>query len=176
MKKAAEIVFVLALLALTLGGCGGGEEFIDYNYPYEPDTPRPAPHEGIFVSPHGTMTFNGDGESVVIDFDEALTENLNLPAGRQNATYEFLSGDLPPHGHVEIRYDVAMAFALTVGEGDAAVYAMTDIGMYEDGHFYSGTNCTTEDRITFFVNWLDDGNREAVDFLKTGGASDEGGE
>ncbi len=34
------------------------------DYPYEPDTPAPPPHEGVFTSEHGTMTISGDGEAV----------------------------------------------------------------------------------------------------------------
>ena len=135
------------------------------NYPYEPDTPAPAPHDGTFASEHGTMTFNGDGRTVRIDFDEYLANGLGLPAGEQDATYEFTSGYLPPHGYVSIRYDAAMEFWLTVGEGDEAETVMVEVGKYEDGHFYSGTDCVTADRITFFVDTED--GREAVDFLKT---------
>ena len=177
--KRKSVLLLLALLAaaLALAGCGGEESDttppggeippIDINYPYEPDTPAPAPHEGTFVSDCGTMTFNGDGERVTIDFDEALAEWLGLPAGEQEATYQFFSGDLPPHGHVMVRYDAAMDFELTVGEGDDQKRVMIEVGKYEDGHYYTGTNCVTADRITFFVDTADDsGDLVVVDFLK----------
>jgi len=138
---------------------------IDMNYPYEPDTPAPAPHEGTFVSDYGTMIFNGDGETVVIDFGEELAARLGLPTGEQEATYQFFSGDLPPHGHVMIRYDAAMDFELTVGEGDDEKRVMIEIGKYEDGHYFTGTDCTTADRITMFVDDAN-GDWEAVDFIK----------
>ena len=138
------------------------------NIPYEPDTPAPAPHEGTFVSPHGTMEFNGDGETVLLDFDGDLAQRLGLPTGEQAASYAFRSGNLPPHGYVDIRYDAAMTFWLTVGEGDDAVTVMVNAGKYEDGHFYTGTNCITADRITLFVDRTDgDGDWEPVDFVKT---------
>ena len=171
-KSPRRFLRILTLAALCAGlmlvtcGCGGTRD--NGNYPYEPDTPAPAPHEGTFVSEHGTMRFNGDGESVVIDFDEDLARCLGLPAGEQAASYAFCSGNLPPHGYVEIRYDVAMTLRLTVGEGDSAVSVLVDVGKYEDGHFYTGTNCTTADRITFFVDQPDgNGDRVPVDFLKT---------
>ena len=153
-------------LAIGTGGCG--ERGDNGNRPYEPDTPAPAPHEGTFVSDHGTMTFNGDGKTVVLDLDEDLAGRLGLPAGQQQAAYEFRSGNLPPHGYVDVRYDVAMTFWLTVGEGDGAQTVMVEVGEYKDGNFYTGTNCTTAERITFFVDPpADGGSREAVDFLKT---------
>ena len=163
------VIALLAALVLLLAGCAKEPDYeeppIDMNYPYEPDTPWPDPHNGTFVSEHGTMIFNGDGETVRIDFDEDLADGLGLPAGEQDATYEFTSGYLPPHGYVDTRYDAAMVFWLTVGEGDEAETVMVEVGKYEDGHFYSGTDCVTADRITFFID-AEDG-REAVDFLKT---------
>ena len=30
------------------------------NYPYEPDTPEPDPHDGLFTSEHGTL-LSGNG-------------------------------------------------------------------------------------------------------------------
>ena len=62
-------------------GCSDPEEpTIHINMPYEPDTPAPAPHEGVFTSEHGSMTFSGDGESVII-FQK-----------QRNVKVEFLTG------------------------------------------------------------------------------------
>jgi len=83
------------------------------NKPFDPGTPEPAPHEGVFVADHGTMIFNGDGKYVAINFDEELAELIGLPSDSQLATYRFLSGDLPPHGSVNVRYDVAKELELT---------------------------------------------------------------
>ncbi len=158
---AAVIAALCAGLALSICGCA------DRNYPYEPDSPAPAPHDGTFVSAHGTMTFNGDGKTVLLDFDDDLTQRLGLPSGARAAAYEFLSGDLPPHGRVPVRYDAAMAFRLTVGGDAGAGSVLIDVGKYEDGQFYSGTNCVTAERITFFVDLPSGGGREPVDFLKS---------
>lgn len=163
------IAALLAVLALALAGCDKeniepndpNEEMILDNYPYEPPTPAPAPHEGVFASEHGTMTFNGDGTTVQIDFDDYLAELTGLPAGEQDASYEFTTDDLPPHGYVDTRYDAADLIWLTVGENDPV---MINVGKYEDGTFSSGVNCTTADRITFIFygeEWV------AVDFLKS---------
>ncbi len=156
-----------ALLFLAVVQCCGCSNRPDSgNYPYVPDTPTPAPHEGVFASEHGTMTFLGDDESVIIDFDEALSGCLGMSAGEQEAKYVFLSGNLPPHGNVPIRYDVAHMIEIITGDGEDKSYTDIDIGEYQDGTFYTGTNCTTPERITFFVKLEDDGEREAVDFLK----------
>ncbi len=160
------LLLVLSALLILCGGCSGKvvEPELD-NYPYEPDTPAPAPHDGTFVSGHGTMIFDGDGETVLIDFDEELSARLGLPVGEQTAVYMFYTGYLPPHGYIPIRYDVAMMFNLTIGEGEEAVSSMIQIGEYRDGQFYMGTNCTTPDRITFYAE-DGDGNWEPVDFVK----------
>ena len=97
-----------------------------------------------------------------------LAQRLGLPAGEQTASYEFRSGDLPPHGYVPVRYDAAMTFWLTVGPADGGTTVKIDIGTYEDGRFYTGTNCTTADRITFFVSGSDAGeDPEPIDFIKS---------
>ena len=159
-RRAAPIA-LFAALALFLAACGGVGP-VDRNEPYEPDTPAPAPHEGTFVSAHGTMTFSGDGQTVALSFDDDLAGRLGLPAGEHEASYAFRSGYMPPHGYVDVRYDTAMTFWMTVGE----TTAMAEIGQYQDGQFYTGTNCTTADRITFFVDRADGGGREPIDFLK----------
>ena len=167
-RRGLLLAALCAALALALSGCGRVGGVQPDNMPYEPDTPAPAPHEGRFQSDYGTMTFNGDGKSVVLDLDGDFAARLGLPAGEQTAAYAFCSGYLPPHGYVETRYDAAMELRLTVGEGEGAVTVMIDAGKYADGNFYTGTNCITADRITLFVDRTPDGgDREPVDFLKT---------
>ena len=64
-------------------------------------------HDGVFVSDHGTMTFNGDGKTVKVDIDDELAQLMGLSTGSFEGTYVFLSGYLPPVGSVDVRYDVA---------------------------------------------------------------------
>ncbi len=167
-------VFMTVLLLPSLGCAKMVEKFkkkgtnplVHSNYPYEPDTPAPAPHEGTFVSDHGTMTFNGDGKSVVIDFDGTLAKATGLPAGRQEASYQFLSGDIPPQRKIPIRYDVAMYISLSAG-GNSSVLA---VGLVEEnGSTSTGTGCTTADRITFIDVELD--GKPGVNFIKTADAA-----
>ncbi len=160
------MVFLLAAPVFFTGCAEREEPPVMINYPYEPDTPAPPPHEGVFTSEHGTMTFPGDGESVIIDFDTELSEYLGLPEGEQEAKYYFLSGDLPPHGHIPIRYDAAHMIRIITGEGDGVRSADIDIGEYVDGNFSTGTDHTTADRITFFVKWNESRDWEPVDFIK----------
>ena len=160
------MVFLLAA-PVFLMGCGErAEPTLHINMPYEPDTPAPAPHEGVFTSEHGTMTFSGDGESVIIDFDKKLSDCLGLPEGKQEARYVFLSGEYAPYGRMPIRYDVASMLRIITGEGNEIISAEINIGEYKDGRFQTGTDHTTADRITFFVDWDNSGDWKAVDFLK----------
>ena len=99
------------------------------NYPAVPDTPAPAPHSGRFVSDHGSLEFNGDGSTVIIDLDPELAELSGLPEGKQEGTYTFLSGNLPPHGSFDIRYDAAHEIRLTVGD----ISAVIDLGIVTEG-------------------------------------------
>ncbi len=101
----------------------------DGNYPAVPDTPAPAPHSGRFVSDHGSLEFNGDGSTVIIDLDPEMAELSGLPEGKQEGTYTFLSGNLPPHGSFDIRYDAAHEIRLTVGD----ISAVIDLGIVTEG-------------------------------------------
>ena len=166
MKVLTTLLLMFMMVLMT--GCREqeAEPFVDKNMPYEPDTPAPNPHEGVFTSEHGTMTFPGDGENVVIDFDKELSEYLELPEGKQEARYFFMTGILPPHGKMPIRYDVAHEFQIIAGEGENRKAVDIEIGEFRDGSFSTGTNCTTADRITFFVDLDKNGDWEALDFLK----------
>ena len=59
-----------------------------------------------------------------------------------------------------------MMLRLTVIEDENPVSAMVEIGEYRDGQFFSDTDHTTADRITFFVD-DSDGNTGPVDFHKS---------
>lgn len=110
MKKALSILLALALLCGCLCGC-----IVHENKPYDPGTPEPVPHDGLFTSEHGSLRFNGDEKTVTIDFDEYLAKLTGLPAGESEGSYVFRSGDLPPHGSVPVRYDTAYELELSVG-------------------------------------------------------------
>ena len=115
MKQAISVLLILALVCGCLCGC------VHENKPYDPGTPEPDPHDGLFVSEHGSLRFNGDGKTVVINFDESLAQLTGLPVGEAEGSYVFLSGDLPPHGSVEVRYDTAHELKLTVGDKSAVL-------------------------------------------------------
>ena len=137
------------LLIMVLLVCAGCSHVVPNpnpgNYPYEPDTPAPAAHEGVFESEHGTMTFSGNGKSVIINFDAELAKLTGLSKGEQKGSYVFLSGNLPPNGSFPVRYDIAHEMQLKVGIKSVGI----DMGLAsEDGKSGQvGVNIVTPDRI-----------------------------
>ncbi len=131
-------------MAFLCCGCGVSVPLHD-NAPYEPDTPVPAAHEGTFTSGHGKMTFSGDGENVEIEFDKTLSGLTGLPEGTNEAEYVFLSGNLPPHGSMPVRYDTAHELQITAGERTVVI----EMGIAaEDGKTaQAGIGTVTPDRI-----------------------------
>ena len=113
------------------------------------------------------MTFNGDGSSIILDLEDAFAARVGLPAGRSEGTYVFIQ-DLPPHGHVAVRYDTAHGLDLTIGEGEARLSVTLDIGYAsEDGSsaaVYIGA--VTEQSIPILLT--DEGN-ETFLFQKSAG-------
>ncbi len=159
-RKVIAVVLAFLLTATFMMGCGVGAG--SPNMPYEPDTPAPDPHNGVFVSDHGTMEFNGDGKTVIADFDSELAGLLGLPEGKQELTYVFLSGDLPPGGSVEVRYDVAHELRLS-GADTSVVVDMAIVS--EDGSTATmGIDTVTPERIPMFFRV--DGERKNVIFTR----------
>ena len=148
MKKLTGALVIMCT-ALCVSGCSGTNPNPG-NMPYEPDTPAPDPHDGVFESEHGTMTFNGDGETVIIDFDAELSEKTGLPEGEQEGTYVFLSGNLPPNGSVDVRYDVAHEVSITIGDTTSVI----PLGIAsEDGNSATaGFDMVTPKRIPFLFD------------------------
>ncbi|MDO5443623.1 MAG: hypothetical protein Q4G10_08130 [Bacteroidia bacterium] len=64
----------------------------------------------MFTSEYGTLTFNGDGESITFDFTSELQAATGLPGGEQRGTYVFL------FGHGQWRYDKADHFRISVSD------------------------------------------------------------
>ena len=157
------LVLAAALFAvLLLTSCFGQG---DGNMPYEPDTPEPAPHEGVFVSDWGTMTFRGDGQNVTMTIGPELAEIFGLPEGEYPGTYVFLSGDLPPHGSIPVRSDIAHELKIELrkgGEGSAHVFA---VGLASDDGSSGtvGVGMVTPERIPLLFS---DGGFRDVQFLK----------
>ncbi len=121
-----RVICFLACIALLMTGCKQPDH---YNYPVLPDTPEPAPLTGTFVSEHGSLTFNGDAKSVIVDIDEVFSQATGVPVGEFEGEYIFFQA-LPPHGHVDVRYDAGYGFDVFVNDD---TYSM-DIGYAsEDG-------------------------------------------
>ena len=104
MKKTVVLIVLAIALLLLLCACGGRDQ------PPDPGTPEPPAHDGVFTSEYGTMTFNGDGESIIFDFMPELQEAAGLPGGEQSGTYVFL------FQHGEWRYDKAERFRISASD------------------------------------------------------------
>lgn len=119
----ALAVLLAALLLTSCAGTGGGGE----NIPYDPGTPVPAPHNGVFSCEFGTLTFNGDGTTVAAELDNSSGLFGELPAGKLEGTYRFVS-DLPPHGRTDVRYDTAHNLELTLEKDGEKSVLYWDLG------------------------------------------------
>ena len=116
MKKRMICLVLLFVMAIGLISCGR-------DIPPDDGTPKPDPHTGSFMSEYGTITFNGDGESILIDFTSELAEAVGLPVEEQSGSYVFL------FQHKEWRYDKAERFRITVADDSydfINVFTLTD--------------------------------------------------
>lgn len=102
MKKLWMLALTMIML-LSLAACA-------YDGPPREDTPEPAALEGTFFSGESSLTFNGDGSSIVLKIDEEMAKKTALPEGESEGTYVFLlsSG--------KYRYDKAENFRILLGK------------------------------------------------------------
>ena len=156
---------IMSLIILLLLCCCRGPDH-DGNFPYEPDTPAPDPHEGVFVSEWGKMVFNGDGESITITVGPELAKLFAIPEGEYSGKYVFLSGDLPPNGSFPIRYDVAHELQLDLDVDGEAYSKVFDVGIAaDDGSSGTvGVDVVTPERIPLLFR--DDSHFYDVIFIK----------
>ena len=75
MDKKKYLIIPLICILLFCAACGTND------MPPDSSLPEPDPHDGVFTSEYGTMTFNGDGESITFDFTPELAEATGLPGG-----------------------------------------------------------------------------------------------
>ena len=104
MCKKIFALYVLLLAVFLLAACGAKDA------PPGSSLPEPNPHDGVFTSEYGTMTFNGDGESITFDFTSEFAEATGLPGGEQSGSYAFL------FQHGQWRYDKAERFRIAVSD------------------------------------------------------------
>ncbi len=139
----AGIALLAGILFLYLNRQGGASH--PENLPYEPDTPPPSPHTGVFVSDDSTFTFSGDGESITVECGPAFSALSGLPEGETKGTYLFTSY-LPPYGMTDVRYDTAHNMEIFPEDGEHCTF---DIGYAaEDGKTFTVyIGAVTEDTI-----------------------------
>ena len=117
MKKQKYLMIPFMCILLFCAACGAKDT------PPDSSLPEPEPHDGVFTSEYGTMTFNGDGESITFDFTPELQEATGLPGGEQSGSYVFL------FQHGQWRYDKAERFRITVTDASydfVNVFTLTD--------------------------------------------------
>ena len=104
MDKKKYLIIPLMCILLFCTACGAND------MPPDSSLPEPDPHDGVFTSEYGTMTFNGDGESITFDFTPELAEATGLPGGEQSGSYVFL------FQHKQWRYDKAERFRVVAAD------------------------------------------------------------
>lgn len=98
------VLLCLALLSIAFfSGCSGDE-------PPAVDTSEPHAHNGVFQSEVGTLTFNGDGASVTVCFDDDFAAEAGFPIGECEGTYVF------KFQQKAYRYDKAEYLCIYIGE------------------------------------------------------------
>lgn len=102
-RRAAALLLIL-LLAFTLAACGGKDR------PPDDGTPAPPALNGVFKGKQGSLTFSGDGRSIVLDLSGELAEASGLPEGESRGTFVFL------FRNEEWRYDKAESFRVMIGD------------------------------------------------------------
>jgi hypothetical protein len=128
--KRLPIIITSIIICFLFAGCGPKS----YDGPPDPGTPKPPSLDGIFMSEYGTMTFNGDGETVYINFSPEYLEILDNPPNEATYSYSFTW-----YSFGECRYDVATEFKLHNNESDTSL----NFSLYLEGEG------TTKDRIGF---------------------------
>lgn len=91
------IVAVVLLFLLYLIGCEKSNDG-----PPLIEGPEPEAHNGAFISTNATFAFDGDNETVYVEFDEEYMSALNNPPNNTSYNYVFTWYEFG-----ECRYDVA---------------------------------------------------------------------
>ncbi len=137
------VVLLIAGLAVGCGSAGKNDgivtgsqtdedEFMLDGPPNHDDIPDAEPLNGTFASDHGTMTFNGDGESVSLDLDQDIAQDTGLPEGASDAKYCFYE-IVKMDGYLKCdNYNTAEVMRFTVGEGDEEKEVYLSVG---DGYY-----------------------------------------
>ena len=135
------LLLLAACLLVFLCACGNQDT------PPDPGTPEPPAHAGVFTSEYGTMTFNGDGESITFDFTPELQEATGLPDGEQSGSYVFL------FQHGQWRYDKAERFRITAS--DVSYDFINDFSMTDENTIALQSPLNGEETILFIKEKTD---------------------
>lgn len=104
-KRTGSLAVLLALLlSMLLAACGGSDR------PPDDGTPEPPVLKGVYSGEEGSLTFNGDGQSIILNISGELAAASGLPEGESRGTYVFL------FRNEKWRYDKAETFRVTIGD------------------------------------------------------------
>lgn len=137
--KQMPFITIIIIFCLLFAGCVPKS----FDGPPDPGTPEPPPHNGSFISDYGTMTFNGDGKTVYIDFSPEFLEVLDNPPNEETYEYAFLW-----YNFGLCRYDTASEFKIY---NESSEISLT-FSLYLEG------KGTTEDKIAFSYPTPEDKN------------------
>lgn len=141
-RRKEQVIFLLLIFSLLLCGCRKHNDG-----PPDPGTPEPSPLAGVFVSEHGSFTFDGDGKTVLVDLDDEL--NAYIPDGTMEYFFKWGSFGL-------CRYDVA-----------------SDLQLSMDGRQYDfKVRSASENRVS--VDYRDEAAQYELDFVREGDGKGEG--
>ncbi|MDD2586521.1 MAG: hypothetical protein PHR65_05695 [Syntrophomonadaceae bacterium] len=103
IKRYFCVIIVSTLCGLLIASCGPKSN----DGPPDSGKPVPPPHSGTFVGEYGSLTFNGDGETVHINLNDDLLEAMGNPPNDVDYTYYFKWYNFGP-----CPYDVAPELSL----------------------------------------------------------------
>ena len=129
MKIRNEIVLAVVLCfcaVVFFSACGGND------LPPDDGTPEPPALNGVYSSEYGTLTFDGDGKTILLNLTDKFAKKSELPSGETGGIYVFL------FHNGRWRYDKAETFCITIGD--------------ERYSFQNATHVTDQNTVAFILD------------------------
>lgn len=121
-KGMFKIVLRLIFILILLNACA-----ISNDKPPQINTPLPKNHLGTYIGKDATFIFDGNGETVTIEFSERYLELLEFPPNNTNYTYTFTWYDFG-----KFRYDGATNLILYHADTKTTInFSLDDFTNYD---------------------------------------------